>query len=203
MRQEVAPSGLFEILLARWNGTAWDPVFGGIEFASSAGMDMIIADNPIVSWILPADTGHVSSWTGTTWTAASDRTAMSEPYLALDSARNPMIVTGGAGSFVVQHLAADGAWQLLPAAAVPPKATYPRIAAGPDGLPVLAYFDAQTVSVGLARWTGQRWDTRAFAFGVNVADTAPQLVVDRQGTAWIGWRDNSNVDSFTLWMSNF
>jgi hypothetical protein len=203
MRQEVASSGLFEILLARWNGTTWDPAFGGIEFANNAAMDMVIADNPIVSWILPAGTGHVSTWSGTTWTAAADRAAMSEPYLALDAGHNPMIVTGGAGSFIVQHLVAGGTWQLLPAAAVPPQAMYPRIAAGPDGLPVLAYYDAQTVSVGMARWTGQRWDTRAFAFGVNAVDAAPQLVVDRQGTAWIGWRDHSNLESFTLWMSNF
>lgn len=203
MRQEAEASGLFEILLTRWNGTAWNPVLDGIEFANSAAMDMVIADNPIVSWIVPADTGHVSNWSGTTWTAAPDRAAMTEPYLALDSGRNPMIVTGGGGSFVVQHLVAGGTWQLLPAAAVPPKAMYPRIAAGPDGLPVLAYFDAQTVSVGMARWTGQRWDTRAWGFGVNAVDAAPQLVVDRQGTAWIGWRDPGNLESFTLWMSNF
>jgi len=202
MRQEAASSDLFEILLARWNGTAWDP-FAGIEFASSAAMDMVIADNPIVGWILPAGTGHVSTWSGTTWTAAVDRAAMIEPFVALDSARNPMVVTGGAGSFVVQHLAADGAWQVLPAAAVPPQASYPRIAAGPDGLPVLAYFDAQTVSVGMARWTGQRWDTRAWTFGPDAAAFAPQLVVDRQGTAWIGWRDRITFESFTLWMANF
>jgi hypothetical protein len=50
------------------------------------------------------------------------------------------------------------------------------------------------------RWSGQRWDTRAFAFGNNAIDQTPQLVVDRNGTAWIGWRDTSN--RFNVWMSN-
>ena len=46
-----------------------------------------------------------------------------------------------------------------------------------------------------------RWDTRAFTFGPNSIDEAPQLAVDRNGTAWIGWRDASN--QFNLWVPNF
>ena len=65
----------------------------------------------------------------------------------------------------------------------------------------MAYYEAQTTSVGMARWTGQRWDTRAFAFGPNAIDQAPQLVVDRNGSAWIGWRDAAN--QFNLWVPNY
>ena len=127
---------------------------------------------------------------------------MSEPYIALDSARAPMIVSGGSGSFFVQHLTTDTLWQPHPAAVTPPQARHPRIAAGPDGLSVLAWYDGQTKSVGMGRWTGKRWDVRAYAFSpTNARDEAPQLIVDRQGTAWIGWRDTAG--QFNLWMSNY
>jgi hypothetical protein len=127
---------------------------------------------------------------------------MDQPFVALDSAKHPMVVTGGSGSFVVQRLVNDS-WQLMPAATVPPQASYPRIAADPAGLPILAWYDAQTKGVGMARWTGQRWDTRAFAFGTNAFDDPPQLIVDRQGSAWIGWRAYADLQRFTLWMSNY
>jgi hypothetical protein len=51
------------------------------------------------------------------------------------------------------------------------------------------------------RWTGQAWDGRAFAFAQNAVEQVPQLIVDRYGTAWIGWRDTSN--RFNVWMTNY
>ena len=129
---------------------------------------------------------------------------MTEPFLALDAAHAPMVVTGGSGSFLVQQLVNGASWQLLPvAAAVPPQARHPRIAAGPDGRPVVAWFEAQTIAVGLARWTGQRWDVRAYSFGEGrvAVDEAPQLIVDRQGTAWVSWRETTGLTN--LWMSNY
>jgi hypothetical protein len=127
---------------------------------------------------------------------------MTEPYLAFDAAGAPMIVTGGRGAFFVQHLTSGDLWQPQPAIATPPQARHPRLAAGPDGSPVLAWFDAQTKSVGMGRWIGERWDIRAYAFSPpNAMDEAPRMVVDRQGTAWLGWRDTTAT--FNLWMSNY
>ena len=202
LRQELATAGLYELLLVHWDGTAWIPWFDGIEVGGNATMDLVLAENPIVSWIWPANQGHVSIGAGANWNAAPNPFAMDEPFVALDAAHNPLVVTGGSGSFVVQRLV-NNEWQVFPAIVVPPQADYPRIAAGPDGLPIVAWFDAQTKSVGMARWTGQRWDTRAFAFGPHALDASPQLLIDRQGSAWIGWRDYSNLQAFTLWMSNY
>ena len=127
---------------------------------------------------------------------------MTEGGVALDSTRAPMIVSGGSGFFLVQHRVSADTWQPHPAIAVPPQARHPRIGAGADGRPVIAWYDAQTKSVGMGRWLGQRWDTRVPYFSPsNAADEAPQLVVDRWGTAWIGWRDTSGL--FNLWMPNF
>ena len=196
---EQAPSARHDVFLARWNGEEWDRGFDPIEVPSSVQFDMVVGENPIVSWILPAGTGHVSVWSGTSWTPAPDVPGMTEPFMAFDSAHGPMVVTSQPGTLLVQRLVNGSAWQLLPAANVPPQVRYPRIAAGPDGLPVVAYYDAQTRAVGMARWTGQRWDTRAVGFGSNAFDETPQLIVDRQGTAWIGWRDSQ----LNVWMSNY
>ena len=195
--------------VARRAQSGWARDFGTIPITSllpfdGNHFDMILGDddNPIVSWINPSGTGHVSTWDGSAWTAAPDALSVNEPFLALDSRRRPMqIVTGGAGALLVQHLADENEWQILPVATVPPQVRHPRIAAGPSGLPVVTYYEAQTTSVGMARWTGQRWDTRAFAFGSNAIDEAPQLIVDRNGTAWIGWRDAAN--QFNLWVPNY
>lgn len=199
MWHENAPSGREDLLLARWNGQEWDRGFDSIEFPSFVWFDMIASDNPIASWIFPESTGHVSVWSGTSWTPAPDVPGMTEPFMAFDSAHRPMVVTSQPGTLLVQILVNGSSWQLLPAANVPPQVRHPRIAAGPDGLPVVAYYDGQTQAVGMARWTGQRWDTRAVGFGVNAFEEAPQLIVDRQGTAWIGWRDSQ----FHIWMSNY
>jgi Bacterial Ig-like domain len=196
---EQAPAGRREVFLARWNGEKWDRGFDPLGAPSVAQFDMIVGENPIVSWIFPEDTGHVSIWSGTSWTPAPDVPGMTEPFMAFDSGHGPMVVTSQPGTLLVQRLINGSSWQLLPAASVPPQASYPRIAAGPDGLPVIAYYDAQTRAVGMARWTGQRWDTRAVGFGSNAVDETPQLIVDRQGTAWIGWRGSQ----FNIWMSNY
>jgi len=200
---EQAPSSRNDAILARWNGQEWDRGFDPIEvpaFIGFLGFDMIAGENPIVSWSFPAGTGHVSVWSGTSWTPAPDVPGMTEPFMALDSAHGPMVVVSSQpGTLLVQRLVNGSSWQLLPAANVPPQVRYPRIAAGPDGLPVVAYYDAQTRAVGMARWTGQRWDTRAVGFGSNAVDETPQLIVDRQGTAWIGWRGSQ----LNVWMSNY
>ena len=196
---EQAPSARHELSVARWSGDKWDRGFDPIEVPSFVPFDMIVGDNPIVSWIFPEGTGHVSIWSGTSWTSAPDVPGMTEPFMAFDSAHGPMVVTSQPSTILVQRLVNGSSWQLLPAASVPPQVRYPRIAAGPDGLPVVAYYDAQTRAVGMARWTGQRWDTRAVGFGSNAVDETPQLIVDRQGTAWIGWRDSH----FNIWMSNY
>jgi hypothetical protein len=197
---EAAPSGLDGYFLARWNGKEWDRGFDPLDVDAVDPLEMIVGENPIVSWIFPSGTGHVSIWSGTSWTPAPDVLGMTEPFMAFDSAHSPMVVTSQPGTLLVQRLVNGSSWQLLPAASVPPQASHPRIAAGPDGLPVIAYYDAQTRGVGLARWTGQRWDTRAFSFGGNASDESPQLIVDRQGTSWIGWRE---FPEFNLWMSNY
>jgi hypothetical protein len=191
-------------LIARRTDAGWNQMFGTVPVVGLGGrFDMIVNDagNPIVGWVDSSNVGHVSVWTGSAWAAAPDIPVMDEAFLALDSARNPMVVaSGGAGAFIVQHLS-DGSWDLMTPARVPPQAKHPKIGAGQRGLPVVAYFDAQTSTIGLVRWTGQAWGGQAFAFGPNAVEQVPQLVVDRYGTAWVAWRDST--DQFNVWMTNY
>jgi hypothetical protein len=159
--------------------------------------------NPIVAWAdTLTQTGHVASGTGGAWMNAPDLPVpTSEPALALDATHGPMLVGGGAGQFTVETLMGGNAWQALQPAAVPAQASAQRIAAGQDGLPVLAWFDPQANSVGMARWTGSRWNVPSPLFSPGGASGEPPLlVVDGEGTAWIGWRDASGV--FIVRMTN-
>jgi hypothetical protein len=195
--------------IARRTWSGWNEGFGPLPITTLPAFDgdrfdMILDDagDPIVSWINPTSVGHVSMWRRGVWVNAPDVLGMDDPFMALDGARRPMVaVTNGAGGVLVQHLVDGDDWQLLPVARLPPHAKHLKIGAGATGLPVIAYFDAQTSSIGLARWNGQQWDTRAFAFAPNAVDQVPQLVVDRDGTAWLGWRDDT--DQFHVWMSNY
>jgi hypothetical protein len=195
--------------IARWTGSAWAETFGTVPISSQlpftgTHFDMILGDGgyPIVGWINPANRGQVAAWDGAVWSRAPEIFDSTEASLALDSTGAPMIVSGGSGWFFVQHRAGVSTWQPQPALAVPLQSRHPRIAAGPDGQPVVAWYDAQTKSVGLARWVGQRWDTRAAFFSpANAVDEAPQLIVDRHGTSWAGWRDTDG--QFNVWMLNY
>jgi hypothetical protein len=195
--------------MARWNGSSWSDDFGMVPVASpqpfdSPHVDLVLDEigNPIVGWVNPSNRGHVAVWDGAVWSPSPEIFDMTEGGVALDSTRAPVIVSGGSGSFFVQHRVSADIWQPQPTIAVPPQARHPRIGAGADGLPVIAWYDAQTKSVGMGRWLGQRWDVRAPYFSpANAVDEAPQLVVDRWGTAWIGWRDTTGL--FNLWMLNF
>jgi hypothetical protein len=195
--------------LARWTGSAWAEEFGAVPIVSPqpfVGMpfDMILDDggSPIVGWVNPITTGHVATWEDSSWTFAADVPDMTQPSLALDSTGAPMIVSQGSGTLLVQHRASATVWQPHPTVNVPPQSRHPRLAAGPDGFPVVAWYDAQTKSVGMGRWVGQRWNTRAaFLSPSNAADEAPQLIVDRHGTAWAGWRDTDG--QFNIWMLNY
>jgi len=190
--------------LAKFDGSSWQQAFPKLPIGGPSTFDLALGANgdPVVAWVDNGSAGHVAIGAGGAWTNTPDFAMTSEAALALDSRGNPLVVTGKSGTIIVQRLTGGSAWQPLQAASIPPQSTHLRIATGPDDSPVLAWFEAQTTSVGMARWTGQQWDTRQVFFAPPlVADESPQLAVDRNGTAWIGWRDSAGV--FSLWMMNY
>jgi hypothetical protein len=190
---------------ARSNGVTWEEPFQTLSIGANAAFDMVLDKNgnPVVCWT-EAGMGHISTWTGTAWKAAPDPTGVFEPFLALDSADAPMVLNGGT-SWFVDHLV-DGSWEHLSSMAVTSMySRHARLAAGSDHAPVVAWID-NPVSFAwvFQRWTGTQWDPRLWSVlpAAAVLDEVPQVVVDRQGSAWIGWRSSPN-QSFNLWMSNY
>jgi len=129
-----------------------------------------------------------------------------QDFLALDSDGNPMLV--GNSTFFEAFRLRAGSWEAVTPVPAPSGiyGQFPRLTTGPDHMPVIAWIDTSNNNqrtVAYARWVGTRWDSRAgfFSQGSNTLDETPQVVVDRQGSVWVGWRNVSNV--FNVWMSNY
>jgi hypothetical protein len=197
------PTGTLSV--ARWDGSSWDKSIQTISTGTNSVFDMAItgSNNPIISWADSAGVWQVSTWTGTAWTYAPTPQRVFEPYFALDSLDAPMIVSGQFG-WLIDHLMGD-AWEHLTTMAI--TSTYSRharLAADPNHLPVVAWVDNPiNYQLQVSRWTGTAWDTRAgqLSWPANVVDEAPQVVVDRQGSVWLGWRE-AGTSAFNIWMSN-
>jgi hypothetical protein len=197
-----------DVGIARWTGTAWDKSFGKLGLTNVTSHTLILdaTGNPIVG--LTTGTAGLSSlpssgfraWNGTAWTSGGGL-LLGEPFVALSQLLEPMML---AGSTVDQY--SSGAW--LPAVSTPVPASTTsgafHLTTGTDHQPVVAWLDTTaSVKVGLARWTGTQWSTRAGLFnasGVVVTTEAPGLVVDARGSAWVSWREGTSVN---VWMSNY
>jgi hypothetical protein len=204
---EPSASGPPTFFLARWSGTAWSPDFGSPPITGNyAEVILDQAGNPIVAWVDASSSGHVSAWTGSVWTGNPLLPGVMREFLALDSDGNPMLI--GNSSFFEAFRIRSGSWEAVTPVAAPSGiyGQFPRLTTGVDHLPVIAWIDTSNNNqrtVAYARWLGTRWDARAgfFSQGSNTMDEVPQVVADRQGSVWVGWRNVSNA--FNLWMSNY
>jgi hypothetical protein len=81
--------------------------------------------------------------------------------------------------------------------------SYSSFGIGPDHKPAVAWIDGSG-ALGLARWLGNSWDTRAPAAITNMGGTGsigdPLMSLDAQGNMWVRWIHYPNVD---LYMSNY
>lgn len=197
-----------DVEVARWTGTAWDRSFGkfGLSKADSASLIFAANGNPIVGFsqgggsILNAvTTSSFRAWNGTAWISATANLGLASS-VALDTAAEPMMLA----SNTVEHYA-SGTW--LPAVASP----IPYSAAGgdsvlttgPDHQPVVAWLDITApFHVGLARFNGTAWNSRAGIFNAGgvVANQPPGVLVDGRGSVWVFWSEGTNAN---VWMSNY
>jgi hypothetical protein len=193
--------------VARWTGTAWDQSFGkfGLTNAESASLVLDGSGNPIVGFsqgggsLFSVTTSTFRSWNGTSWISATSNQGLA-PFVALDTALEPMMLAGA----TVEHYA-GGTWLPEIASAIPysTAAGNPHLTTGPDHRPVVAWLDtAAPLQVGLARWTGAAWNTRAGLFNAGgvVTSEAPGLLVDGRGSVWVFWREGGAAN---VWMSNY
>ena len=108
-------------------------------------------------------------------------------------------------SWLPTHLT-NGAWLPTVGSAVPTSSPSrnPHLTTTPDRLPVVGWYDPSIVpaKLGVARWTGSAWDTRAGVISGDAApgDAAPAVVVDSRGSIWMAW---SEALQTYAWMSNY
>ena len=188
-----------DIFLTRWTGTQWNPAPGELGLDGIDSFDLILdpQGNPFVNWRASSMTG-VDIFRGTIESESPNMTATSSPTVALDQTGQPLIVEKGTG-FQVYSLV-GGAWQAAIPASVPAgnAADSPKLRMGADGRPIVGWIDSSRI--GLARWTGSAWDTRAglFTGGGNVLFF--DLFVDPRGSVWIA---GSNPMGCFVMMSNY
>jgi|KBSSwiStaDraftv2_1062776.scaffolds.fasta_scaffold66415_2 hypothetical protein len=196
---KVGGTGVFAAL---WNGAAWSP-FGDIGYSDVNEHDLALGaeGKPLIAYGRTGGGVGATSWDGGRW-QERNFTRTAPVSIAVNSNLNALMIDP---TFTVVSLTAGG-WQPAISTPVPADVAAQQfvLATTPQGDPVVAWINPETPSnrIGLARWTGTRWDTRAGLFrgtGSPLAEQ-PRLIVDRTGNVWMAWREDFQVN---VWMSNY
>jgi hypothetical protein len=193
-----------DIFVARWDGNQWDKSFGGSGLRTVNGHALALdtAGNPLLAWSTTGGCG-LTIWSGATKTTSPMLFESGMPSVTVDLAGRPVFLSGAGPTFGL-YVLEQGAWHSafgpVPTSSF---ARLPRLALGPDGQPVVGWVDsAGPIRIGVAKWTGNKWDTRFGLFydGSTVASESPEVAVDGNGSIWVAWRDDVKVN---VWKSNY
>jgi len=196
---KVGGTGVFAAL---WNGAAWNP-FGDIGYSNIDQHDLMLGvdGKPLIAWSNTGGGGGASFWDGGQWQSSSF-TRAAPVSIAVNASLNALMIDP---TFTVVS-STGGGWQPAVSTPVPADGAAQQfvLATTPQSDPVVAWINPETPSnrIGLARWTGTMWDTRAGLFrgtGNPLAEQ-PRLIVDRTGSVWMAWREGFQVN---VWMSNY
>ena len=159
--------------------------------------------NPIIGWTNGTGEGGIASWNGIGWSLSPPLTGVSDPFVGFDSILGALIMAR-VTDLKVYHLASN-AWQAAIAPPIPagPLAEHFHFSVAPNHEAVVAWVDSTgPVEIGFSRWNGTHWNTHAGLFysGSDAVRESPEIAVDSQGTAWLEWRDNLQMN---VWMSNY
>jgi Big-like domain-containing protein len=202
--KHTSSSAASDVFVAHWNGLSWDSSFGQVGLGEDQSFDLEIDDqaNPTVGFLASTNTG-AATWNGSAWTMTPFIGA-STPFVALDASGSPLMLETSSG-WIVEHLTGD-TW--LPAVSSPlpvsSMSTAPHLLTDGNHHPIVAWVDESSgpAKLGLARWTGTKWDTRPGLFnaGGAPAGSPPALAVDARGSVWVAWSEALEVQ---VWMSNY
>lgn len=196
-----------DIFVAHWNGSVWDSSFGALGFSGVARVyadDLALGmnDAPVVGWYTAGGTG-IATWLNK-WNLSTDSTSSSNPSVAVDASGKPLMVVRH-GAMTVQAFTGTE-WQTQPASPVPAaigKAQNQVLRTTSAHNPVVAWLDTTAAgNLGLAKWTGAKWDSRPGLFhGTGTLGIVwPSLAVDSQDHMWVAWPESDQVN---VWMSNY
>jgi hypothetical protein len=192
------------VYVARWTGSTWNRSFGELSGSLNADAhDFVLGeqDHPVVAWRVANGDTAVAEWDGGGWRGSS--LVRAPVTVALDAQLKPLMLDQS--STVVRF--DNGTWQPAITASVPTGggAIQHVLTTTPAHEPVVAWIVSGTPNnqLGMARWTGTRWDTRAGMFRAtgNPALEPPRIVVDRSSRIWVAWREQ--LGTVNVWMSNY
>lgn len=197
--------------VARWNGSAWEPLGSGLIKAPNdiavhgghlyaAGSDL---DGPTGPNVL------LKRWDGSSWsTVASVVESSSDHVMALATFDNALFVTGSFSQFAgvtatgIAQLR-DGRWSAVSdGAATGLQGVGYSLQAGADRLCVVGDFDSAgtQAAINLACWNGQVWS--AVGGGLTVFEPMPMLIDGPRlliGGAVIPLGQNIGVSRIAMW----
>jgi hypothetical protein len=193
-----------DVFVARWNGAAWDSSLGqlGLGDVQSFDVQLDATGDPAVGFISTLQTG-AAIWSGSGWSMTPFIGART-PFVGFDGSGNPLMLQTGSG-WIVEHLT-NNTWLPAVSSPVPVSAmsVAPHLTTSLVHQPIVGWIDQSIPpsKVGLARWTGSKWDTRAGLFnaGSGPAGAPPAIVVDPRGSLWLAWSEDLQIQ---VWMSNY
>jgi hypothetical protein len=184
--------------VARWNGTAWTPLAGGLSGDCDILPCRIVldsSDDPVIE-----TNGQISRWTGSSWTAPVG----GGDGMAVNSSQLVVTTQNGGTTIQVVGISSTGTEaNYVPALGTSPVQTeglsYGQIAVDGSDEPVIVWFqfDGGTTAnptnpnLHVARWTGAAWDQ-----GYGMLDNASgfsALVLAQDTTPIVAWGDASQT----------
>jgi hypothetical protein len=196
-----------DIFVARATAGAWDKSFGSLGLPILVGAtnlaDLAVDDDGAVrvAWGGLDNPGGISTWQGHKWVTSTPPGALLRVSAMRDETGASLAVQARPALTVVRLV--GNAWQDAFSALPVEAFAYSSLGVGPDRKPAVGWINGDG-TLGLARWRGNNWDTRAAASITSMTGTGsvgdPLMSLDAQGNMWVRWIHYPNVD---IYMSNY
>jgi hypothetical protein len=192
-----------DIFVAHWNGSVWDSSFGSLGLAHVSGDDLVIGPNdaPVVGWVATGGMG-AATWSSK-WNLSTSVISYSALSVGVDANGNPLLPLRQRDTAIWAFT--ETGWQEQPPLPVPGANFALSVVMRTTSThnPVVTWRNEDTArTLGLAKWTGAKWDTRPGLFhgAGTLSVVTPSLAVDSQDHMWVAWDE---ADQVNVWMSNY
>jgi hypothetical protein len=199
---EVGSSSVTDVHVARWTGSAWNPLPAlGVIGASSPALVIGGDGQPVVGWVAGLMEAGVSTWHGQAWSTVKYPSTYWSG-LALDKTRRPVVAFVDGSSLRVRYIDAN-AEEYAPAIPGANQPSTPRLTIDSQDRAVVVWSDlnGSTRNVKVARWTGTDWDmTFGLLNAMSAAGTdatSPVVALDASDSPIVAWQEPDPVRKAT------
>jgi hypothetical protein len=199
---EVGLSSVTDVHVARWTGSAWNPLPAlGVIGASSPALLIGADGQPVVDWVAGSMMAGVSTWNGQAWSTIKYPSTYWSG-LALDKTKRPIVAFVDGSSLRVRYIDAN-AEEYAPAIPGTNQPSTPRLTIDSQNRAVVVWsdLDISVRNVKVARWTGTEWDmtfgslSAMAAAGTNA--TSPVVALDASDSPIVAWQEPDPVRKAT------